>query len=124
MHSKKEEGKIYGMELILELFNCDLETISSKKKIQEFIKEASKKVKLNTYGPARIKRFMGGGLFGMGYSFLQFLSVSSMTGHFIENDSTAFLNVFSCSIFDDKEMAKYAKSFFKAKKINVKLIIH
>lgn len=112
------------MELILELFKCDIKTISSKSKIKEFIQEASKKVKLKTYGPSRIKRFMGGGLFGMGYSFLQFLSVSSMTGHFIENDSTAFLNIFSCSIFDSKKLAKYAKSFFKAKKMKVKLIIH
>ena len=119
--TKKE---IYGMELILELFDCDLGTITSKDKIQEFIDGACKEINMEKYGAARIKRFPGGELWGVGYSFLQFLTTSSITGHFIEKGGIAFLNIFSCKQYDDKKAAQFAEKFFGAKRINSRLIVH
>jgi S-adenosylmethionine/arginine decarboxylase-like enzyme len=115
---------IYGMELIIELFGCDLSIITSKEKIQEFINGICREINMEKYGSSRIKRFPGGDLWGVGYSFLQFLTTSSITGHFIDNGGIAFLNVFSCKQYDDKKAAQFAEKFFRAKKINSKLIVH
>lgn len=120
----KNKKKIYGLELVLEVFDCDLKFLTSEEKIREFLVNASKVVKLRRYGSPQIKRFMGGGLFGEGYSFFQFLSSSSITGHFIEHGRLAFINIFSCSIFDPERVANFTKKFFKAKKIRQKLIVH
>jgi len=115
---------IYGMELIVELFGCDLSIITSKEKIQEFIDRVCKEINMEKYGASRIKRFPGGELWGVGYSFLQFLTTSSITGHFIDNGGIAFLNIFSCKQYDDKKAAQFAEKFFRAKRVNSKLIVH
>ncbi|MDO8663772.1 MAG: S-adenosylmethionine decarboxylase [Candidatus Wildermuthbacteria bacterium] len=116
--------KIYGLELVLEVFGCDLKFLTSEPKIREFIINVTNTLKLGRYGPPRIKRFMGGGLFGEGYSFFQFLDSSSITGHFIEPDRIAFINIFSCGVFDPDLAADFTKNFFQAARIKSKLIVH
>jgi S-adenosylmethionine decarboxylase len=114
----------YGMELIIELFGCDLKTITSKVKIQEFIDRICQEIEMEKYGPSRIKKFPGGDLWGVGYSFLQFLTTSSITGHFINDGGIAFLNIFSCKKYDDKKATAFAERFFGAKKTHAKLVVH
>jgi len=122
--AKLKNKKIYGMELILDLFDCDLKILTSRKKTQEFIDGVSQVIKMEKYGPSLIKRFKGGRLFGTGFSFFQFVTTSSITGHFIEDNKIAFINIFSCNIFNPDRVANFAKKFFGAKKIKKKLIIH
>jgi S-adenosylmethionine/arginine decarboxylase-like enzyme len=79
---------------------------------------------MKKFGKASIKRFQGGGYFGKGFSFFQFITTSSIVGHFIEKDKIAFLNIFSCKVFNHKKAANFAKKFFKAKRIKMKIILH
>lgn len=123
-NSIKNKKKIYGLELILEVFDCDLKYLTSKEKIQEYLVKTSKIIKLERYGSPQIQRFMGGGGWDMGYSFFQFLTTSSITGHCLELEKLVFINVFSCSIFDPKKARDFTKKFFRAKKVNSKLIVH
>ena len=122
--SSKNKKKIYGLELILEVFDCDIKVLTSRQKIREYLKRVSKIVNLELYGSAKIERFMGGGLWGKGYSFLQFLTTSSVAGHFLEKEKVAFINIFSCSIFKSKAAVVFTKKFFRARKIKSKLIAH
>ena len=122
--SLKNRKKIYGLELILEVFGCDLKDLKSKERIQEYLDKATKIVKLEKYGSPRIKRFMGGNGWDEGYSFFQFLTTSSITGHYIEPDRVAFINIFSCSVFDPEKAIEFTRKFFKVEKIKTKLIVH
>ncbi len=120
----KNKKKIYGMELILELFDCDLKNLTSKEKIKEFVNSLCQAIKMKKHGPIIIERYKGGGLFGEGYSFFQFITTSSITGHFIEPDRIAFINIFSCNVFNSKNAANFTQKFFQAKRIKNRLIIH
>lgn len=121
---ERKRKNFYGYELILELFDCDLECLTSKKKIQEFVDGMCKTIGMQKYGPLYAKRYMGGGIWGKGYSFFQFITTSSITGHFIEKERTAFINVFSCSSFDVKKADEFARKFFRAKRYSNHLIVH
>jgi S-adenosylmethionine/arginine decarboxylase-like enzyme len=121
---KAKKKEIYGMELILELFGCDMEAITSKEKIEEFIEKVCEEIKMERYGRPMIKRFPGGKLWGVGYSFLQFLTTSSIAGHFIDEGAIAFINIFSCKEYDAERATRFTENFFKPKKINPKLIVH
>jgi len=112
------------MELVLELSGCNLKYLASKKKIQEFINGICKEIKMEKYGPSYINRFPGGDLWDVGYSFFQFITTSSITGHFIEPDRIAFINIFSCNAFNSKKAGRFAKNFFQARKLKNRLIIH
>ena len=122
--SKPKKKNFYGLELIVELFGCDLEIITSQAKIQEFINGVCREIKMEKYGSSYIKRFHGGGLWGEGYSFFQFITTSSVTGHFIENGGIAFINIFSCKKYDTEKAISFTEKFFRAKKTKSKLIIH
>jgi len=121
---KVKKKEIYGMELILELFDCDAKIITSKEKIKEFIEKICQEIEMERYGRPMIKRFPGGDLWGVGYSFLQFLTTSSIAGHFIDKGGIAFINIFSCKEYDAEKATFFAEKFFKAKKINPKLVVH
>lgn len=123
---KREDNRknFYGYELVLELFDCDLKRLTSKKYIQEFVDGMCKTIGMEKHGPLHAERYMGGGIWGKGFSFFQFITTSSITGHFIETDRTAFINVFSCNTFNVKKADSFARKFFRAKRFSNHLIIH
>ena len=116
--------RIYGLELVVELFGCEYKILRSKKKIEEFLVEATNLTGLKSFKLPRIHRFMGGGGWEEGYSFHQFLTTSSISGHCLETENIVFLNIFSCGVFDEKIMSKFAKKFFHAKWMRKKAIYH
>ena len=111
------QKRIYGLELVVELFGCHYKIMRSKKKIREFLIEVTNLTGLKAEGKPHIKRFMGGGGWEEGYSFFQFLTTSSIVGHCIEPDNVVFITIFSCGVFDEKIMADFAKKFFRARKM-------
>lgn len=121
---KNRKSKIYGKELILDLFECEPKIIRSKKKILEYINKTCYLIKVKKYSKAVIKRFGETSNWGKGYSFFQFITESSISGHFLEPQNIAYLNIFSCKLFDEKIVADFSQKFFKAKKIKRQIIFH
>lgn len=57
-----------------------------------------------------------------GYSLLQFIETSSITGHFAELTNTAYLNIFSCKPYDAEQAYRFTKQFFGAKRVTKRLL--
>lgn len=112
----------FGWELVLDLHDCDLDVISSKKKIKEYALELCKILKMTPYGKAFIPYFGLNKPHTKGYSLLQFIETSSITGHFSEHKRSVYLNIFSCKPYDADKAKEYTKEFFGAKKIKSRLI--
>lgn len=120
---KNQKSKIYGEELILDLYDCDPKIIRSKKKILEYSNRLCNLIRMKKYGKPIIERFGLKTKWGLGYSFLQFIEESSIIGHFLETQNSVYINIFSCKSFDDKIAANFTKKFFKAKKIKNRVLI-
>jgi len=121
--NKKIKKKIYGKELILDLVDCDPEIIRSKKKILEYSNKLCNLLKVKKYGKPLIERFALHLDHAAGFSLVQLIESSSISGHFSELWDRAFINIFSCKLFDDKKAANFTKIFFKAKKIKKRVLI-
>ena len=117
--TKKEH---YGMELILDLHQCDPKIIRSKRKLSQYINQLCKKIKMKKYGPSIIEHFGYSQEKTKGYSLVQLIETSSIVGHFSEKWNSAYLNIFSCKDFDPKSAAKFSQEFFKAKKMKMKFL--
>jgi len=113
----------YGMEVILDLFDCDPEIIRSEKALKEFVTKLCKILKMVKYGETQTPHFGHDEPHTAGYSLLQFIETSSITGHFSELWSSAYLNIFSCKMFDANQAIKFTVKFFKAKKYKARKII-
>ena len=111
------------MELILDLYDCDSKIIRSKKKILEYSDKVGNLIKIKKYGKPIIERFGFGKNFITGYSLVQLIESSSITGHFSEFWNRAFINIFSCKLFNHKIAADFTKKFFRAKKIKNRILI-
>ncbi|MBI4846342.1 MAG: S-adenosylmethionine decarboxylase [Candidatus Omnitrophica bacterium] len=119
---KKKENRIYGYELVLDLFDCDVEVISSKKKLQEYTDKLCKLIKMKKFGKTLIPYFGKREEFTKGYSLVQLIETSSITGHFSEYWKRAYINIFSCMTYDSVLAKKFTKEFFKAKRVKARFL--
>jgi len=115
--------KIFGYELVMNLYQCDKDIITSKKKLQEYIDTLCKLIKMKKYGKTLLPYFGEKAAYTKGYSLVQLIETSSVTGHFSDFWSTAYINIFSCKKYDKDLAKKFTKQFFKAKKIKTKFLI-
>lgn len=107
--------KVFGQELILDLYGCNLKIMQSKKKIQEFCKKICKLISINSIGGTIIKKTGRGEL--KGYSVCQFLETSSIVIHTCDPILETHIDIFSCRLFNNKKAVSFAKKFFGARKI-------
>ncbi|MCD6584039.1 MAG: S-adenosylmethionine decarboxylase [Candidatus Omnitrophica bacterium] len=115
--------KIYGYELIMDLFECNEEIITSKAKLKEYIDRLCKLIKMEKYGKALIPYFGEKNPHTKGYSLVQLIETSSITGHFSDNWRSAYINIFSCKKFNPEIALQFTKKFFQAKRVKHRFII-
>jgi S-adenosylmethionine/arginine decarboxylase-like enzyme len=98
----------WGHHLLLNARKCTPSTIRSKKLIEEFSCELVKKIDMVPYGNPKVVMFGSGNK--KGYTLVQLIETSNITGHFVEETNDMYLDVFSCKTFDQdivKDMVKY-----------------
>ena len=118
-----QKSKAYWGELILDLYDCNPKIIRSKKKILEYTNKICNLIKMKKYGKPLIERFGFGKDFTVGYSLVQLIETSSITAHFSELCNRAYINIFSCKLFNHKIATDFTKKFFKAKKFKNRILI-
>jgi S-adenosylmethionine/arginine decarboxylase-like enzyme len=117
-----KKSKIYGMELILDLYDCNPKIIRSKRKILEYTTKICKLIKMKRYGKPICERFGFGKNYTIGYSLIQLIETSSITAHFSELWNRAFINIFSCKTFNEKIATDFTKKFFEARKVKKRVL--
>lgn len=113
---KFQEGS-FGLEVVLDLYKCDPKVIRSAKKLSEYATKLCKLLDMKKYGKTLLPHFGLNAPHTAGYSMLQFIETSSITGHFSELWNTAYINIFSCRDFDTKKAVDFSAKFFGAKKV-------
>ena len=112
----------YGAELILDLYECDPATIRSARKLREFVDQMCRLLDMKKFGRTQTPYFGLNAPHTAGYSLLQFIETSSITGHFSELTNSAYLNIFSCKPYDTKLAARFTQAFFGAKRIRQRVV--
>lgn len=102
----------WGRSVSVNLKGCDPDLIRSPAALRRFVRELCEKIDMKRVGRANIKRFGKGSL--RGYSLMQFIETSSITAHFDEVGSRAFIDIFSCRRFNARSSALFSKRFFRA----------
>jgi S-adenosylmethionine/arginine decarboxylase-like enzyme len=113
----------FGWELLMDLYECDESTISSEESIRRYAREICQVIDMKPYGETLTPYFGEKLEHTKGYSLLQFIETSSITGHFSEGTGAAYINIFSCKKYDIEQAEKFTKNFFGAKRMNSRFII-
>ncbi len=120
----KKHDQYFGQELILNLYECNPEKISSGEEIKKFVIELCDNViKMKRYGEAFIPHFGHENPMTSGYSLVQLIETSSVTAHFSEYKKSVYLNIFSCAWYDPVKTRDFCAKFFEAKRFEEHLIM-
>ena len=97
------------------------EQIDSRENIYNFVKDLVKEIDMVAHGEPIIEYLLPGDP-KQGYSLMQLITTSNISGHFMELDGTAYFDIFSCKEFDIKVAQNIVKKYFNPKKIRVNFL--
>jgi S-adenosylmethionine/arginine decarboxylase-like enzyme len=112
----------FGAELIPDLYDCDPETINSRKKLDIFARRLCRRIKMKPYGKPLLEHFGRKDSLTSGFSLVQLIETSCISGHFSEGLNNAYLNIFSCKPFDPDDAAAFCKDYFRARRVRKRLL--
>ena len=118
---KFDRKDAWGYLASIDITDCNPETIRDKKAIEKYIKDLSEVINCHLYGPPTIAR-IGEGKRLLGWSFTQLVLTSSVTGHFVENNNSSYIDIFFCNYFDPDKASIFTKNYFEAKNMKVTLL--
>ncbi len=107
----------WGYHLILDCKACDIPTISSEAALANFAKVMVDAIDMKAYGEPLLVNFAGHNPEAAGYSLLQFIETSAITGHFVEKNGDCYLDIFSCKTFDPEVAMQVVNDLLKPQNI-------
>jgi S-adenosylmethionine/arginine decarboxylase-like enzyme len=115
------EGKAWGLSASIDLHDCDPDSIRSRKTIQAYVIALCDLIGMKRYGDCQIVHFGEGRV--AGYSMIQLIETSLISGHFANDTNRAYLDVFSCKGYDPAEVEEFSRKFFKARRSSFSMTV-
>jgi len=116
-------SKYWGFESTHDCSNGDKSLITSKSNIIAFTKTLVNAIDMKPYGEPMVVHFAEHDESKAGYSLVQLIETSSITGHFVDSTGEFYLNVFSCKNFDASIVEKIIEQFFAPDHITTKFYL-
>jgi S-adenosylmethionine decarboxylase len=95
--------------------------IGSSLVIKNFTKDLVKQIDMVAYGEPQIVMFGTGNK--KGYTLIQLIETSNIAGHFVEENNTMYLDVFSCKDFDAEVVKKLVHEYFHAQSFSSRVLL-
>ncbi|TAF34728.1 MAG: S-adenosylmethionine decarboxylase [Cytophagales bacterium] len=116
------QEKSWGLSTLLNLFGCNNHNISDKATIERYLIELCDLLKVTRFGDAQVIHF-GKDPRIAGYSAFQLIETSAISGHFVEENNTAYIDIFSCKYYDYNIAASFTKEFFGAERCEISVYL-
>jgi S-adenosylmethionine/arginine decarboxylase-like enzyme len=113
--------RTWGKHLILDAAGCSPKMIGCPKVVGGFARSLVKRIDMVPFGEPQVVMFGSGNK--KGYTLVQLIETSNITAHFVEENNSMYLDVFSCKDFDPDVVEEAVKEFFDAKYFNRKVIL-
>jgi len=91
---------MWGKHLVLDCSSCDREAVRDADAIRAFCEDLVATIGMVAYGEPILAHFATHLPEAAGYSMVQLIETSAVTGHFCDKSGDAYLDVFSCKDFD------------------------
>jgi S-adenosylmethionine/arginine decarboxylase-like enzyme len=113
--------RTWGKHLILDAAGCSPKRISCPIIIGNFTRELVKRIDMKTYGDPQIVMFGTGNK--KGYTLIQLIETSNIAAHFVEENNSMYLDVFSCKDFDPEIVTETVREYFDAQKLSSRVLL-
>jgi len=108
------EGKAWGLCTAVDLQDCLPDLIRNADHIRRFVVELCELIGMKRFGECQVVDFGSGRV--AGYSMVQLISTSLISGHFANDTNNAYLDIFSCKGYEPAVVEAFSKDFFGARR--------
>lgn len=115
MNRFKDEN-MWGLCTAIDLKNCNPEAIRNPEMIHQFVVEVCDLISMKRFGEPQIVHF-GANDRVAGYSLVQLIETSCISGHFANDTNSAYIDIFSCREYPPQITALFCQKFFGADEI-------
>jgi S-adenosylmethionine/arginine decarboxylase-like enzyme len=105
------EENAWGIASSIDIYQCKPETIRSAERITQFVVELCDLIDMKRFQDAIVVNF-GEDERVAGFSMVQLIETSLISGHFANLTNTVYLDVFSCKPYDPDVVGQFARTFF------------
>lgn len=113
--------RTWGKHLVLDAGGCSAKMIGCPIVIKNFTKDLVKRIDMVAYGEPQIVMFGTGNK--KGYTLIQLIETSNIAAHFVEENNTMYLDVFSCKDFDPSIVKETVREYFDAQKFSSRVFL-
>lgn len=99
--------------MVLDCAACDREVVRSGEAIRGFCEELIASIGMVAYGEPLLEHFATHLPEAAGYSLVQLIETSAVTGHFCDASGDIYLDVFSCKDFDPEVAIEVVRRYFR-----------
>lgn len=110
----------WGLLASLDVKNCNPELIRSAESIKQYVLDLCELIQMKRYQDTIIVNF-GEDEKVAGYSMVQLIETSLISGHFANHTNRVFIDIFSCKIYDPYEAGEFTKRFFEGREVTVNI---
>jgi S-adenosylmethionine/arginine decarboxylase-like enzyme len=109
---------MWGKHLIIDMSAGDRERVQSARHISRFVETLVEAIGMQGYGAPLLEHFSEHVPEAAGYSLVQLIETSAITGHFCDLSGVAYIDIFSCKDFDTELAVEVVRAAFRPQHIN------
>lgn len=121
---KKEfyDTNAWGLLTSVDLYECNPKTIRDSAAIKRYVDELCELIEMKQFGETQIVNF-GEDEKVAGFSMVQLIETSLISGHFANKSNSAYIDIFSCKYYEPLVVVEFTKKFFEAKEVKMHYIL-
>lgn len=121
IHAIFQQEEAWGLLSSLDMYDCNPLTIRDGQAIARYALELCDLLKVRAYGQPQVVHFGHGEV--EGYSLVQLIETSLISGHFANITNRAFIDIFSCRYYDPRLAARFTRDFFGAESFAINCLL-
>ena len=102
----------WGLYCSVDIHNCDPDIIRDAEMIRQYAIQLCDLIDMKRFGETQVVHF-GEDERVAGFSMVQLIETSMISGHFANLTNTAYIDIFSCKYYDPEVAARFSLSYFK-----------
>lgn len=107
-----DNQNFWGIASAIDIYDCDPELIRDADAIKHFVVLLCDLIEMKRFGETQVVHF-GEDERVAGYSMVQLIETSLISGHFANLTNAVYLDVFSCKAYEPETVREFAQAYFK-----------
>lgn len=115
-----DKDQCWGLATSIDVRNCQPELIRSETVIKDYVRQLCDLIQMKRFQDTLVVHF-GEDEKVAGYSMVQLIETSLISGHFANQTNNAYIDLFSCKLYDPSEAAEFTRQFFQGESVDVNI---